>query len=509
MKNSVKSVMLASLTAFTCTLTACAENNTGNDITSDNPSTVSASDTGKVNNLFTVSKRTTAPTDFTYAAENTINGVVSVKNYVTPKNSFYNGGNGFSDPFFDFFFGPSPYRRRQQQNNEQNEERQQGLGSGVIISSDGYIVTNNHVIDGAERLEITLNDNRTFNATLIGADATTDLALIKIDAEDLPVIPIGDSDALKVGEWVLAVGNPFGFTSTVTAGIVSAKARSISSVTNGRQMGIESFIQTDAAVNPGNSGGALVNTNGELVGINTAIYSQTGNYAGHSFAIPTSIVTKIITDIKQYGTVQRAILGVSFAELSPKLAKEKGITAVNAGLYIGSVEERSAAMEAGLQVGDVIIEINGVDTHTSGQLQEQMSKYRPGDKITVTYIRNNKKYTANVTLRNPQGNTTLTKAKDMNDLGCAFKAAPAETLRQLELRNGVQVVGLKDGKFKEAGIKEGFIIVDINNTRVKSHDEVEKIYNAIMKSDDSDKVMFITGVYPTGKKVYYAVPLTD
>ncbi|MBR6638909.1 MAG: trypsin-like peptidase domain-containing protein, partial [Muribaculaceae bacterium] len=377
------------------------------------------------------------------------------------------------------------------------------------INPDGYIVTNNHVIDGAERLEITLNDNRTFNATVIGSDATTDLALIKIDAEDLPVIPIGNSDALRVGEWVLAVGNPFGFTSTVTAGIVSAKARSISSVTHGRQMGIESFIQTDAAVNPGNSGGALVNTKGELVGINTAIYSQTGNYAGYSFAIPTSIVTKIVSDLKQFGAVQRAVLGIAYSELTPKIAKEKNITAVNAGLFIGRIEERSAAMEAGLQEGDVVIAINGVETLNSGQLQEQMSKYRPGDKITITYVRDNKKHTAKVTLRNNQGNTNITKAKNMMDLGCAFKAVPEETLRQLEIRNGVQVSGLKDGKFKEAGIKDGFIILEINNARVTSQEDVEKIYNEIMKSDASDKVMFITGIYPTGKKLYYAVPLTD
>lgn len=274
-------------------------------------------------------------------------------------------------------------------------------------------------------------------------------------------------------------------------------------------MGIESFIQTDAAVNPGNSGGALVNTNGELVGINTAIYSQTGNYAGYSFAIPTSIVTKIITDLKQYGTVQRAILGIAFSELTPKLAKEKNITAVNAGLYIGRIEERSAAMEAGLAEGDIIIAINGVETLNSGQLQEQMSKYRPGDKITVDYVRDNKKFTANVTLRNNQGDTKITKAKDMTDLGCAFKTVPGETLKQLQIRNGVQVVGLKDGKFKEAGIKEGFIILDINNTRVNSQSDVEKIYDMIVKSDDTDKVMFITGIYPTGKKVYYAVDLAE
>lgn len=470
----------------------------------------------KTNNggaLYTASQRPTPDTDFTHAAESTINGVVSIKSYATPRGYNYGGNQQmFSDPLFEFFFGNGNNRRRQQQQ-QQPEQQQLGLGSGVIISADGYIVTNNHVIDGAERLEITLNDNRTFNAKVIGTDPTTDLALIKIDAKDLPVIPIGDSDALKVGEWVLAVGNPFGFTSTVTTGIVSAKARNISTMTNsgrsGGNMGIESFIQTDAAVNPGNSGGALVNLSGELVGINTAIYSQTGNYAGYSFAIPTSIVTKIITDIKQYGTVQRAVLGIKFGELTPKLAKEKNITAVNDGLYVGAIEDRSAAMEAGLKEGDVIIKINGAATHNTAQLQEQINKYRPGDKITVTYIRDNKEHTANVTLRNSQGDTKITKAADVMNLGCAFKTVPAETLRQLEISNGLQVSGLKDGKFKSAGIKEGFIILDINNSRVSSPEDVENIYNAIMKSNDYDKVMFITGIYPTGKKVYYAVDLAE
>ncbi len=456
-------------------------------------------------------------TDFTKAAESTINGVVSIKSFATPRGYGYNrGGNQdmFNDPFFEFFFGsPNGSRRnqpqRQQPRNEEDAQQQLGLGSGVIISKDGYIVTNNHVIDGAERLEVTLNDNRTFNATVIGADPTTDLALIKIDENDLPVIPMGDSDALKVGEWVLAVGNPFGLTSTVTTGIVSAKARSISSATNGRRMGIESYIQTDAAVNPGNSGGALVNLNGELVGINTAIYSQTGNYAGYSFAIPTSIVTKIATDLKQYGTVQRAILGISFYELDAKLAKEKGITKVNDGLYVGAVSDRSAAMEAGIKEGDVITAINDVPTHNSSQLMEQINRFRPGDKITVTYVRDNKVYKTPVTLYNNQGSTKITQASSVTDLGCAFKKLSDETKRQLNISSGLQVTGLKDGKFKDAGIKDGFIILDINNARVTSQEDVEKIYNSIVKSDDYDHVMFITGIYPTGKKVYYAVDLSD
>lgn len=463
--------------------------------------------------LYTVSHNVTPPTDFTHAAESTINGVVSIKSYTTPRGyNNYGGGQAspFSDPLFDFFFGtPNSGNRRQQPQQRERSEQQMGLGSGVIISADGYIVTNNHVIDGADRLEITLNDNSIYNAKVIGTDPSTDVALLKIDAKDLPVIPIGDSDALKVGEWVLAVGNPFGFTSTVTTGIVSAKARNISSATNSRSMGIESYIQTDAAVNPGNSGGALVNINGELVGINTAIYSQTGNYAGYSFAIPTSIVTKIITDIKQYGTVQRAVLGLAFRELTPQLAKENKITAVNDGILVMEVQDRSAAMEGGIQSGDVIVALNNADTHNTAQLQEALNKYRPGDKITIKYVRDNKFHTTSVTLRNNNGDTKMTKANDFTELGCAFKALTPEELREHQLSAGIKVVGLKDGKFKSAGIKDGFIILDINNSRVKSQEDVEKIYEAIMKSGDADKVMFITGIYPTGRKFYYAVPLAE
>ncbi|MCC8037859.1 MAG: Do family serine endopeptidase [Bacteroidales bacterium] len=451
------------------------------------------------------------PTDFTKAAESTVNGVVSIKSYVTTRSSQQQGyyTDPFSDPFFDFFFGPQQRRQPTPRQQEKPQQRQTGLGSGVILSSDGYIVTNNHVIDGAEELEVTLNDNRTFNATVVGADPTTDVALIKIDADDLHVIPMGDSEDVKVGEWVLAVGNPFGFTSTVTAGIVSAKGRSISSLTGSASHGIESFIQTDAAVNPGNSGGALVTLNGELIGINTAIYSQTGNYAGYSFAIPTSIVKKVVADLKEYGTVQRAVMGISFGELTQKLAKEEGITATNYGLYIGSVEDRSAAMEAGLKKGDVIIAIDDVPMRNTANLQEAVAKKRPGDTITVNYIRDNKEYSTKVTLRNSSGTTSITRPDDFTALGCAFKSLSDETKEQLQLTTGVQVSGLKDGKFKDAGIKDGFIILTINDVRVNSQDDVEKVYKAIMKSNATDKAMFIVGLYPTGRKAYYAVDLAN
>ncbi|MDE6332509.1 MAG: trypsin-like peptidase domain-containing protein, partial [Muribaculaceae bacterium] len=345
--------------------------------------------------------------DFTNTAAETVNGVVSVKSFATPRQSYGNRG-GYDpfadDPFFEFFFGAPQRRQRQEQ--PKSQERQIGLGSGVIISADGYIVTNNHVIADAERLEVTLNDNRNFTAEVVGTDELTDLALIKIDApSDLHVIPFGDSENLLVGEWVLAVGNPFGFTSTVTAGIVSAKARNISAQFGQGARGIESYIQTDAAVNSGNSGGALVNLNGELVGINAAIYSSTGNYAGCSFAIPTSIVKKVVDDLKQFGAVQRAYLGILFMEVTPELVKEKKLDGVNSGIYVESVQERSAAAEAGIQPGDIVIALDRFPTLSTAQLQEAITNFSPGQKVVVTFVRNGKRMVAEVTLRNNQGNT--------------------------------------------------------------------------------------------------------
>lgn len=329
--------------------------------------------------LTACSARSTSPTDFTEAAESSVNGVVSIKSYATAYEMQP------TDPMLEFFFGRQPQRAIP-------HEQQLGLGSGVILSSDGYLVTNNHVIDNARRLEVTLNDNRTFDAEIIGKDPITDLALLKIDADDLPVIPIGNSDELKVGEWVLAVGNPFGFTSTVTAGIVSAKARSIASATGGRSMTLDSFIQTDAAVNPGNSGGALVNTRGELVGINTAIYSHTGSYSGYSFAIPSSIVTKVVADLKEYGSVQRAVLGVSIRELDSKLIAQMGIEGISGGIVIMEIQPQSPAQAAGLQVGDIIVELNSATINTFAQLQEQMALLRPGDVIEIIYLRSGSRH---------------------------------------------------------------------------------------------------------------------
>lgn len=448
-------------------------------------------------------------TDFTVAAENTINCVVSIKTFATARQQYQ--GNRYFDPF-EFFFGPgygNNTPRRQQQQPKEEKLQPLGLGSGVIISSDGYIVTNNHVIKGGEKLEVTLNNNEKYVAKVIGSDENTDLALLKIDAKNLNAITFGSSDDLKVGEWVLAVGNPFGFTSTVTAGIVSAKARNIGEATSQRANSIDSFIQTDAAVNQGNSGGALVNINGELVGINTAIYSQTGNYAGYSFAIPSSTVSKVVKDLKEYGSVQRAVLGISYQPLNAELAKEKNITATTEGLYVASVSDRSAAMQAGIQEGDVITKINDATVKSSGQIMEQMNKLRPGDKVKITYIRDNKTHTATATLRNDQGSTKLTKSSSVSSLGCGFLAIDDEKKKELQIKNGVEVVGLKAGKFRNAGIKEGFIITEINNTPVNSRDDVENIYNSIMSSSDKRKVMIVFGYHPDGTEDVYAVKLAD
>lgn len=466
--------------------------------------------------------------DFTRAAEATVNSVVSIKSYVkAPQQRQYSMPGGFdpfeNDPFFEFFFGPrqprqqAPQKKDKKNNKEESETpaepqmRQSGLGSGVILDAEGLIITNNHVIDGADRLEVTLNDNRSFDATVVGKDATTDLAVIRIEADDLQPITMGDSENLHVGEWVLAVGNPFGFTSTVTAGIVSAKARNISTTTGyaGRK-NVESYIQTDAAVNPGNSGGALVNLKGELVGINTAIYSQTGNYAGNSFAIPTSIVSKIVDDIVTYGTVQRALLGITYAELTPQLAKEEGITAPPAGIYVSEVMEGSAAAEGGIKPKDVVLAINGNSTTTTGQLQEEMAKHRPGDTVSVTLVRDGEIMVKNVKLKNAKGDETITVRNDASTLGCRFKPVDKDKLSSLRIPSGLQVTDLKDGKFKDAGMRDGFIIVDINNVYVKSAEEVDKLYEAIVSSDEYDHVMFISGVYPDSpRKVYYAVDIAQ
>ena len=436
------------------------------------------------------------PTDFTMAAEQSVHSVVHVKTtYKMTQTQTFSG-----DPFFDFFFGrPNNGGRLMPQ------QEQMATGSGVIISSDGYIVTNNHVVDRANEVEVTLNDKRTFKAKVIGADASTDIALLKIEAESLQPIIFGNSDNLKIGEWVLAVGNPFNLTSTVTAGIVSAKARNINILNS--YMKIESFIQTDAAVNPGNSGGALVNTKGELVGINTAIASQTGSYAGYSFAVPTSIVSKVVADLKEFGVVQRAILGVQISDIDDKLAKEKKLTTLE-GVYVGAVSENSAAKTAGIEEGDVIVAINNVSTKSVAQLQEQIGRYRPGDKIEVTLIRDNKTKKLVVELKNRAGNTGVVKAVDLSHLGAKFSAVSDQFKYKFRIKNGLQISQLdKNGKFAKSGLKEGFVILKINNITIVNQEDIERAYNEALNNEANEKVLFITGIYNNGQVAYYAVNL--
>lgn len=448
--------------------------------------------------------------DFIKASEQTVNGVVSVKSYATPQVRQQNYGNQYSDPLLEFFFG-QPQRRQAPQGRQSPRQQQSGLGSGVIISEDGYIVTNNHVIANAERLEVTLNDNRNFPATVIGSDPTTDLALIKIEAPNLHVIPMGNSEDLRLGEWVLAVGNPFGFTSTVTSGIVSAKARNIYTSTGMPSSGgIESYIQTDAAVNQGNSGGALVNLKGELVGINTAIYSSTGTYAGCSFAIPTSIVQKVVGDIRSYGTVQRAYLGIQFIELSPELISEKELTGPTAGIYVNNVEERSAAMAAGLAQGDIITAINGKPTRSTAELQEVITHFSPGDTVNIEYYRDGRAYSVETTLRNNRGGVALTKANNSGNLGAKMTAIDEATARRLQIRNGVELSDIdSNGLFAKAGIRDGFIILGVNGQRVAKPEQISSMAKSIIQAQGGDKVLFISGIYPSGKAAYYAVELEE
>jgi serine protease Do len=440
-------------------------------------------------------------TDFTVAAELSIHAVVHVK-VKTPMAQMSYGGFG-NDPFFEYFFGPQ--QRRQQQ--PKDIPMQEGAGSGVIISNDGYIVTNNHVIDKSSEIEVTLNDKRTFKAKLVGADPNTDIALIKIDAKDLPVIVFGNSDELKVGEWVLAVGNPFNLTSTVTAGIVSAKARDIDILNT--QMKIESFIQTDAAVNPGNSGGALVNTHGELVGINTAIASQTGSYSGYSFAVPVSIVQKVVTDIKQFGVVQRAVLGVEISSINDKLAKEKNLKTLD-GAYVDKVADQSAAKIAGVKAGDIINNVNGVAVKSVAELQEQIARYRPSDKITIEVLRNNTVQKLNVVLKNRQGNTSVVTSQASTEvLGAVFEPVDEKTKDKYQLEYGVEIKSISKGKLAEAGIKPGFIILKLNNQPVRSVDEIQSVLDVAVNNGQKEKVLYIAGIYPTGKVAYFAIDLAD
>ncbi len=406
-------------------------------------------------------------------------------------------GSSPMDPFLREFFGEGFGERAPR-------GPQMGSGSGVIIAPDGYIITNNHVIANADKIEVVMDDKRKFEAKLVGTDPTTDIALLKINAEKLPTVRYGNSDELQVGEWVLAVGNPMNLTSTVTAGIVSAKGRNINILrtSQNKDLSIESFIQTDAAVNPGNSGGALVNLNGDLVGINTAIASQTGSFAGYSFAVPSSIVSKVVDDLLKYGEVQRALLGAQIQEIDANFAKENNIKTLN-GVYIARVEENSGAQEAGLKTGDVITAINGVKVAKSSQLLEQIARYRPGDKVKVDFLREGKDKNVTVTLRNLNNSTEIVKrsnAKTITFEGASFEAVSKQEMNKLGIDGGAKISGVRGSKFRETGMKDGFIITRIDKYPVNQPSDVEKY----LKNIDSG-VVYIEGVYPDGLKAYYPI----
>ena len=449
------------------------------------------------------------PVDLTYAAEKALPCVVYIKNTQNSKVQTVE----YSDPFEDFFSDPFGgfFGRGQGGNNGRRQRQVQtpkrtAAGSGVIISADGYIVTNNHVVDGADELMVTLNDNKEYSARIIGADATTDLALIKIDAKNLPAIQIANSDDVKIGEWVLAVGNPLGLNNTVTAGIVSAKARSMNTG------GVTSMIQTDAAINQGNSGGALVNTAGALIGINAMLASPTGSNIGYGFAIPTSIMNKVVDDIKKYGTVQRAMIGIQGSDVNTYVdsEKEKGNEVdlgTMEGIYIAKVVDDGAAADAGLKEGDVITHIDGQKVTQFGELQGILAQKRPGDKIELTYLRKKAKKTATLTLKNEKGNTKVVKDADLDVLGGQFRPITDSQKEQLNIGYGLQVLKVSGGKLKDAGVPQGFVIQRVNDQSVKTIEDLQKVVKDASKS--KEPVLWIQGIYPTGKKGYFTVPLED
>ncbi len=460
---------------------------------SNNVSALWSDTTPQAGNHFTAYQADQYP-DLTYAAENAVKAVVNIESI---REVQYGGRSRGYDPFYEFFgipYGGGGY-------SEPQTREQRSGGSGVIISADGYIVTNNHVIEDATKLKVKLNDGRTFDAKLVGTDPTTDVALIKVDEKDLPTIPFGNSNDLRLGEWVLAIGSPFDLQSTITAGIVSAKARQLGVIPD--ELRVESFIQTDAAVNPGNSGGALVNTRGELVGINTVIKSSTGSYIGYSFAVPETIVRKVVVDLKEYGVVQRAMLGVRYRAIDDlfieQMGEELGITKTG-GLYVNEVVEGGAAEDAGLRKGDIITAVDGKKTNDASAMSEQMAQYRPGDKITIEYNRNGMEKKAQVTLKNKVGKAEPVTAdtKDVAEaLGGKFSEVSKSLCEKLEIRGGVQVTSVeRDGLLGRSGVKEGFIITYINDRPVTSLKDLERL---------SDNVESIDGIYPNGRALRYVI----
>jgi Do/DeqQ family serine protease len=423
--------------------------------------------------------------DFREAASHALPAVVHIQN--TPRPGASSSRNRRLPQGFEEFFGDPGAPR-------------ESSGSGVIISADGYIVSNNHVVEGGGDIKVTLFDNRSVPARLVGTDPSTDLALLKIDLADLPFVPFGNSDNLVVGEWVLAVGNPFNLTSTVTAGIVSAKARNIGILND--QFRIESFIQTDAAINPGNSGGALINTKGELVGINTAIASRTGSYVGYGFAVPVSIVRKVVDDLTVYGQVQRAFLGITIQDVNATLAQERNLR-VTRGVYINKVNDNSAAQDGGLKPGDVILKVNNREVNTSSELQEQIGRLRPGDQVTVVYNRDGNERSATLTLKNQSGTTALgatAETRVMESLGAEFQSLTDAELRTYKVERGVKVKKVGPGALRMAGVREGFCITHIDRRPVGS---VEDVVQALQHVGEQG--VLIAGVYADGSRAYYAL----
>lgn len=456
------------------------------------------------NGIETVNQRVPSaaqPVDLTYAAEQATNSVVFIKVTTNSKTEEVQYYDPFSD-FFGDFFGNRGQQRRQIET-----PKRQGSGSGVIISADGYIVTNNHVVGEADEILVKLNDNREFKGRIIGTDKDTDLAVIKIEAENLVPIEIASSDNLKVGEWVLAIGNPYGLTSTVTAGIVSAKARSLNASNS-----IESFIQTDAAINPGNSGGALVNAEGKLVGINAMLYSQTGSYSGYGFAIPTTIMNKVVKDIRDFGFVQRALLGIAGTDVSNYIdsQKEKGKDVdlgTVSGIYVNEVTSDGAAEEGGIQSGDVIVTVDGRKVEKFGELQEAIVAHRPGDKIKVTYLRNKKQYTTTLTLRNAQGTTSQLESLDTDALGASLRPLSDTEKKELGLKYGIVVNNIRRGKMMDAGISKGIIIIQVNDVPIRS---VEDFENAVKAANMStDRVLWIRAKTQSGLNRSFTVELSE
>lgn len=427
--------------------------------------------------------------DFTAAAEKVTPAVVHITTTMTMR-----GQENMPEmpDFFRDFFGDQ-FRMQPQQPQER-----QASGSGVIISEDGYIVTNNHVVDNADEILVIMNNNREYTAEVVGTDPSTDLALLKVDGEDLPTVPVANSDEIKIGEWVLAVGNPFNLESTVTAGIVSAKGRSINIFRESNA--IESFIQTDAAINPGNSGGALVNLNGDLVGINTAIASPTGSYSGYGFAVPTNIMVKVVDDLMKYGKVQRAFLGIMIRNVNSTLAKEKDLDVMN-GVYVDSLMEGGAAKDAGIREGDVIMSVDGKNVRSVPELQELIGRKRPGDEAEVVVNRKGSEETLTVALKNLEGTTELVKASEsarVNALGAEFSEIDEKAKDELGIDGGVQVTRLYPGKLKgQTNMQEGFIITRVGDKKIHSVKDLEE---ALANADGG---ILIEGYYPGEKEARY------